>query len=176
MSDTILDEVIEDTCETTRRRSNRKLYCIEGALLEIYSKQTSLLLNQLELEQHTVLQDPMGSRPLEPRSKETYMKHVRGLRYFAALLGDWESSLMLLEKPPVEYVPSVDPKLLVDFIWWERGETGAPFYRYKSGSQCLDCLGHPVYCQGGWNDPRNVDQFLCAISLLHKSRNYVGIT
>ena len=102
-----------------------------------------------------------------------YEKHYRGLRYFCSLVGDYESLLILSPNAPSPFCPSMDPETIVSFIKFKRSAEGAELLD-KDGNAVKDVLGNPVLCQGGWDDPRNVEQLMSAVGLLHEARGETG--
>lgn len=98
---------------------------------------------------------------------------VIGLKYFCKLIGDYESILMLLDTPTKPIVPSMNPVTIALFVRFKRQKKG-DVLRNDGGSIVKDVLGNEVECQGGWKDPRNVDQLFAAISSIHEVRNQLG--
>ena len=157
------------------KKSKKCMYKIEKPYETLTSSNIEKLLCELQLEQAAVELIHTGSKPSEDNTISTYRKHIQGLRYFCSLIGDYESYLVLLPRPPVPFCPSMNPRTIADFIRFKRGKQGKPFVRLDCNEQCMDVLNKPVFCQGGWNDPRNVDQCLSALGAIHSSRGQVGV-
>ena len=149
-------------------------YDIEDAIQSKAEAGVAALVERLSFVQSTVARSHTGSRCLESNSKRSYKKNIRGLQYFCSLIGDYESLLMLLDNPPEPFCPSMSPNTIADIIDFKRQPTGSIFTRIGEDKQCYDVLGRPVVCQGGWNDPRNVDQMLSAVTVLHSARGQCG--
>ncbi|TPX74577.1 hypothetical protein CcCBS67573_g04170 [Chytriomyces confervae] len=124
-------------------------------------------LERLSLTQMATAVPAHGSKPLKSNSITTYKKHINGLRYMCALLGDHDSQLMLLDNPPA-CPPSMNKDTIVKFITFKREEAGTPLVH--NNEPVLDVFGDPVYCQGGWNDPNGVAQLLTALTSVHQAR------
>ncbi|CAK4949207.1 unnamed protein product, partial [Aphanomyces euteiches] len=149
-------------------------YTIEQAVQSKADTGVASLIERLSFVQSTVARSHTGSRCLEDNSKRSYKKHMRGLQYFFSLLGDYDSLLMLLDNPPEPFCPSMSPYTIADFINFKRQPKGSIFVRIGDDKQCIDVLGRPIVCQGGWNDPRNVDQMLSAVTVVHSARGQRG--
>lgn len=62
---------------------------------------------------------------------------------FCSHIGDYESLLMLLPKPPNEFCPSMKPESIALFISYKRGEKGTPLTD-DDGNHVSDVFGHPM--------------------------------
>ncbi|CEO95342.1 hypothetical protein PBRA_004108, partial [Plasmodiophora brassicae] len=114
-----------------------------------------------------------GSKPLAKNSVHAYGKHIRGLRYYCCLVGDYDSLLVLQDDAPSDHCPSMSAKTLSNFVRFKRGVQGTPLVD-ASGVPVLDRRGQPVVCQGGWNGPGNVEQFESAVTAVHAARDQRG--
>jgi hypothetical protein len=100
---------------------------------------------------------------------------------FCCIIGDYESLLVLLERPPV-YCPSQSPRTIQLLVSFKRNEkdsilydhTGAVVRPFTNKSQVLDIFGTPVLCDGGWNSPSNVEQLLTMVGNVHSARGQRG--
>lgn len=63
--------------------------------------------------------------------------------YFFSHIGDYESLLMLLPKPPNEFCPSMKPESIALFISYKRGEKGTPLTDVD-GNHVSDVFRHPM--------------------------------
>jgi hypothetical protein len=98
---------------------------------------------------------------------------MKGLRYFAFLLYDYESMLILLEKAPPGRLPSVNPKTVKLFFKWKVYPSGTALLD-DNNNPVLDYEGNPMECVGSWAAPDNLAQFKSALSLVHVSRGQDG--
>jgi hypothetical protein len=114
-----------------------------------------------------------GDAVLSSLSKQAYVKHYRGLRLFFCMLGDYESLLMLQENAPEKFCPSMNADNIALFIKWKR-TAKSEYLTESSGNIINDVLGQPVLCDGGWNDPKNVKQFMSAVRVIHYAHNQRG--
>jgi len=90
------------------------------------------------------------------------------------IVGDYESLLMLHDRAPDDFCPSMNPVSITQFISFKRSTKGSDLTDLTSSQNVMDVDGNVVKCQGGWNDPRNVDQCLAAVSALHSARGQRG--
>jgi hypothetical protein len=44
----------------------------------------------------------------------------------------------------------------------------------RDGNQVYDVFHDIIKCHGGWNDPKNVTQFLSSVTRVHEVRNHPG--
>ncbi|KAI9321094.1 hypothetical protein DFJ73DRAFT_769282 [Zopfochytrium polystomum] len=102
-----------------------------------------------------------------------YQKHMRGIQYFCALIGDYESLLMLLECPPTPICPSMKPSTLASFKRFKQFPPNTPLLD-AHGNSVLDVFGDAITRQGGWNDPGSANGFLSVMGGIHRSRNQQG--
>ena len=61
-----------------------------------------------------------GERQIETNTYLAYRKHFVMLRYFCALIGDYDLMLVLLETPPAKFCPSMKPETIALFMKWKR--------------------------------------------------------
>ncbi|KAI9345453.1 hypothetical protein DFJ73DRAFT_489403 [Zopfochytrium polystomum] len=76
-----------------------------------------------------------GTKQLAENTLPFYQKHMRGIQYFCAIIGDYDSLLMLLEEPPTPVCPSMKPSTLASFI---------RFKRFPPGTLLVDADNNPV--------------------------------
>ena len=131
------------------------------------------MLTKLGLSPSTTPTASTGSRPLSKNSKSQYEKHFRGLKYFCSLVGDYESLLILSDNAPSPFCPSMNPETIVSFIQFKSSKEGAELLD-QDGNVVNDVFGNPILCQGGWDDPKNVEQLMSAVGLLHGTRGETG--
>ena len=56
-------------------------------MIEKTEQEVSKLMKLLNLRQSDVEVEHTGNKPSEVNTKSTYLKHIRGLRYFCSLIG-----------------------------------------------------------------------------------------
>jgi hypothetical protein len=59
------------------------------------------------------------------------------------------------------------------YIFFKRGSAESVLLD-KDGNEVYDVLERKVNCHGSWNDPKNVTQFLSAVTRVHDVRNQKG--
>ena len=80
-------------------KSKSATYAVCGEYKTLADSNVRLLLEQLDLSRSAVKVVHTGSKPSETNTVTSYLKHIRGLRYFCSLIGDYESLLLLDEYP-----------------------------------------------------------------------------
>jgi hypothetical protein len=68
----------------------------------------------------------------------------------------------------------MDDEVICLYIAYKTKPKGQPLLHLNKMSPVLDVLNDAVLCTGAWNDPVNMEQFLSAISRLHKSQKQQG--
>ena len=114
-----------------------------------------------------------GNHPLAKQSLEAYDVHLRQLHRYLAIIGDYESMLMLLLPPTTEDVPSIRVHSLEQFLRLKRTPKNVELMA-MTGEPILDVDGGQVFCDGGWNQPDKVCQFRSAVTNLHKAHDQDG--
>jgi hypothetical protein len=101
---------------------------------------------QLCLNANSGLNHLVGERSIAKSSKETYWVKFRALKYFLALIGDYESILILLDNAPKPFCPSINPDILILFIKWKHFSNDKYLMDYSiSGRRCLSCDSYLDY-------------------------------
>jgi hypothetical protein len=126
----------------------------------------------------------VGNQVLAKNSKNDYLKHINGLKYFCAMIGDYESMLMLSDYAPKPMAPSIKSSTVSEFVRWKRNSMGSVLYSMRGEAMVDVCgnlllstasmIGQPIVCTKTWNDPQVVRQFNSAVVCLHASRNQRG--
>lgn len=101
-----------------------------------------------------------------------YQKHLDGIRDFCILTGDYESMLLLLEKPSEPFCPAMSPSTIANYIRFKRGEKEQKLVDASTEQPLKDIFGKEIFCVQQWIDPKNVDQFLSAIGTMHASKDH----
>jgi hypothetical protein len=135
------------------------------------------------LTQSEITKSKLGNRFLTGNSRKAYNKHFDGFNHFLAMKGDHSSMLMLLEKPPTNFCPSVWVKMLEMYLRWKRGKSLKEILKDggertplqdNDGIDQLDVFGDPIYIAGGWNTKGNCDQLMSALQVVHSARGQRG--
>jgi hypothetical protein len=158
----------------TRKIPFKKPYFIDSKYQKLADLGVTELLKKLELSKSAHAIKLTGTRSLTENSVASYGKHFRGLRHYCSIVGDYSGLLILLDTPPEPFCPAMDPHTVANFIRYKRGIKGDPLLDEETEAQIVDVFGNPVYCQGGWKDPKNVDQLLSAVGALHSARGHRG--
>ncbi|KAI8854053.1 hypothetical protein BC829DRAFT_439525 [Chytridium lagenaria] len=117
----------------------------------------------------------MTSMKHEPNTQRAYEKHFRGLRKFFERIGDYDSLIILEEKPPKHFCPSMRPESIDLYVQWKRRDPDEyPLLLDRDDNLVKDVLGEPIPTDGKWSDPRNLDQLYSAIGDLHLTRKQNG--
>ncbi|KAJ3270164.1 hypothetical protein HDV01_000499 [Terramyces sp. JEL0728] len=95
-----------------------------------------------------------------------YQEFYSGLRYFLALIGDWNSFLILLDNAPKK-CPSISPENIAMYVKWKTHERDTIFTDTRGNAVC-DRFGNLVTPQQGWLNYNKVPALLKAVEELHK--------
>ena len=158
---------------TKKRKYSESIYSIPKEIQNLAQVGIQRCLSRLGLSLGDDIIPVLGSRPLETNSTLMYEKHLRGLKYFFSLIGDYESLLIMLPRPPTRVCPSMDPKSISLFIKYKRGKKGTQLLD-SNDDEVHDVLGNPVLCVGQWNTPKNHSQLLSAIGAVHAAKGNDG--
>jgi len=134
--------------------------------------QASLTKHHFEVEPNS--HNLFGSKTLADNSQETYFKHVKGLFYFLATIGDYDSLLVLLDRAPREMVPSMDANSIALYMLYRTVSKGNPLNHIGTQRPVIDIFGSSVSCKGDWKAIINVDQLLNTVSALHRTIYQTG--
>jgi hypothetical protein len=113
-----------------------------------------------------------GNRPIKGRTTTTYGEHYRQLWRFLAIIGDYESMLMLHVQPTVQ-VPAMKIQSLQLFLKLKRQHSGSPLLD-DDEMPIYDINGKQVICDGGWKAPNKASQFQSAVSVLHRAHGHTS--
>ncbi|EPZ32830.1 hypothetical protein O9G_004101 [Rozella allomycis CSF55] len=108
---------------------------------------------------------------ISKRTKLAYQKHFRGLSECLTLIGDYESLLLLHKHCPTPFCPSINATSVAHYINSKRGMKGS-ILKDINQNEVIDVCGKPVQCCGGWNDPKNVKQFMSVHTLRGNGGQY----
>ncbi|KAJ3310170.1 hypothetical protein HDV04_005364 [Boothiomyces sp. JEL0838] len=148
---------------TTKVKKGRKpMYHVEAE----YWQKAIIGMNQV-LERLGLAMSPkkhrlFGNHCLAKKTERDYLKHIRGLRYFCCLIGDYESLLILQEDAPRPFSPAVSANTAAAFILYKRNDANA-ILKLPNGEK------KEIKCTGKWKDPKNTMQFSSALSSLHNA-------
>ena len=99
-----------------RRRINEPKFYIQDEYkqklnegVKHYLQSRGLALNDIHLPR-------TGSRFISNNSIRLYEMHYRGLGAFAAMIGDYETFVVLMNDAPTEYCPSMQPLTLANYL------------------------------------------------------------
>ena len=69
-------------------RNHAYSYQLSNEMIARTDSEVVKLLSVLKLQQSVVKVEHTGNKPSETNTKDTYWKHIRGLRYFCSLIGN----------------------------------------------------------------------------------------
>ncbi|RKP17529.1 hypothetical protein ROZALSC1DRAFT_24113 [Rozella allomycis CSF55] len=92
---------------------------------------------------------------------------------FLTLIGDHESLLLLHKHCPTPFCLSINGTCVAYDITSKHGIKGS-IIKDINQNEVIDVFGEPVQCFGGWNDPKNLKQFMSALGWLHTLRGNGG--
>ena len=136
-----------------------------------YHEGLEAALERLKLQLSATPSSITGNRPYAENSRRVNRKHCRLLEYICFLTGDYEGAIILQPNPPANICPSISARTIILAIKFKRGRKGIPL-QDENENDVLDVLGRAILCQGGWNDPSQVNQFLSTVSAIHAARGH----
>jgi hypothetical protein len=154
-------------------RKNASLYHIPDEVKALADEGIQRLITSLALTMAPEKRTKLGSRPLKVNSVLKYESFFKGLRHMFSFIGDYQSLLIMLDRPPEPFVPSMGVESIRLFIDSKTGVKGTSLVD-RHGVLVKDVLGRNMVVQGGWNDPTIVAQLLSAISGIHSARQQRG--
>jgi hypothetical protein len=102
---------------------------------------------------------------MDASTSGNYESHLRQFWRYAAMLGDYESMLMLLKKPPL-HCPSMSVRTIESFLRFKRLHPNEPLLDIVD-NPILDVFNTPMTADGSWNAPKNVDIYRAAVHDIH---------
>jgi hypothetical protein len=148
---------------------NKNLFKVSRCIQEVSSARINDVMNKLNLHLTEFPQSRTGERTLSQNSKQVVDKHWRLLNFVFRKCGYYESLLPLQQfKSKESFIPSMLPKHIAVAIRFKRSQKGTALLDWN-GIQVKDILDRDMFCQGGWNDPRCVDQLITAIGTIHEA-------
>ncbi|XXQ35790.1 Uncharacterized protein PBTT_05723 [Plasmodiophora brassicae] len=123
-----------------------------------------------------------GNRVLKQNSHKQYKQLYRQLALFCKRIGDFESLIILDERAPTEFCPSMSADTLMAFIDFKVLPPGTPVVVHRDDAVSSHRVGpvldyfsrQPILATGAWNDPNSCNQLLSAVSDLHVARHQSG--
>ena len=103
-----------------------------------------------------------GTKALKDNTEHSYAKHYVGLYKFAAIIGDYESLLILEPAAPTTFCPSMKATTVALYMRYKLLEKG-DILQDQNDQDVLNVFGEPIKCVRDWKDPGNLDQFLSAV-------------
>ncbi|KAJ3114215.1 hypothetical protein HK100_001732, partial [Physocladia obscura] len=163
------------------RQKRNYLYALKNSVLYIITPQykqpaivqIAALVRKHRLKYEEEEMELTGNRRLAiDTTKKVYATQFRGIRWFCALIGDYESMLIMEQKRLLPECLLISEKTIEAFCRMKTGKKGTPLM--LGGSPQNDIFGNPVLCDSSWKNPKNMNLFLSAISTLHASRGNGG--
>lgn len=111
----------------------------------------------------------------EARSRDKFQGYTQALFRFCALIGDYDSMIILHPCAPPG-APPMNPATIILFVRYKRCLKGEPLLRNldDASSEVKDVTGNLVKCTGSWKDPGNKDGFQAAVRELHREHSHSG--
>ena len=146
----LLDKTIQEKLSEGLKASGKKYN------IDVSSEHTMFVRSELLIQNN--------SRALKTRT--TYQEHYVHLWCFLAMVGDYDS-MLILSYPPLKNVPSACGESLLLYLRYKKGKRDTPLTPCGSQTTVQSVLGTPIMCNGGWANNQKMEQFSSAISLLH---------
>lgn len=114
-----------------------------------------------------------GNRPIASKTTDAYNDNLRQLHRFCAIIGDYDSMLMLLLPSGTPNTPSMNVETAEQFLCLKRTPRNMELIAI-GGAPVMDVDGQQVFCDGGWKAPKKAGQYQAAVSNLHVANNQEG--
>lgn len=112
-----------------------------------------------------------NNRPIAASTKDSYETHFRQLWKFCAIIGDYDSMLLLLKHPP-KHCPAMSVDTVEQFFRFKRYNKGQNLSN-AAGIPVFDIYGQQVTCDGAWNSPY-IDSYKAALADLHATHGHAA--
>ncbi|XXQ39873.1 Tyr recombinase domain-containing protein [Plasmodiophora brassicae] len=107
-------------------------------------------------------------------TKRAYAKHWRGLSTFFAVIGDYDSMLILDPRIANDAAcPSMKLDSIRLYLDYKLLPPGTPMFG-ASGRALHTATGEQLIAEGGWNDPKICEQLGSAVFAIHVERGHTG--
>jgi hypothetical protein len=116
-----------------------------------------------------------GSRVILESQRGHNEANFRLMYHFCAIIGDYESMLMLLPDVPA-FCPSMKAETIELGLRFKRQDKNTPLMHTgaNSAKQVQDIFGNLVYAVGGWNNPKLEWIYSAGITGLHQNQGHTG--
>ena len=110
-----------------------------------------------------------------PRAANLMEGIIRHLYVFCAIIGDYESMLIMLETPP-KHCPPMDPVTIRQYIRHKMSPPGTPMFADFDVEKVplRDVFGKHIHAQGGCQSLDNMKHNFSPLTILHQSHGLVG--
>ena len=173
------DHFDQDLRRTRFQSKMRRLSKSQETYIE---EQIELILQQMRLSHSSHVCNLTGNRELAENSLRQYSFLFSSFKLFLKRIGDFHSLLILDEKAPLEFCPSLSADSLIAYIDYKVLPEGDPLFVKPESASCSTRIGpvvdiftkRQISACGTWKSPGACNQFLSAISTLHSSRKQNG--
>jgi hypothetical protein len=141
---------------------NRTRRGVEGAITEL----------NILLEEHD--HDLLVNLYMSFNSRQSYLKHYRCLFEFLAKIGDYRSMILFHNHKRRNIIESMNAVSVAMFMLYKTQKNCMVLRCPITNIMVCDVFGDPIMCRGDWNDPGNAEQFLTAISNIHRTIEQSG--
>lgn len=141
---------------------NRTRRGIEGAIEEL----------NILLEEHD--HDLLVNLYHSSNSRESYLKHYRSLFEFLARIGDYRSMILFHNKKRRNIIESMNSVSVAMFMLYKTQKQWMVLRCPITDVEVCDVFGDVILCTGDWRDSGNAEQFLTAISNIHRTIEQSG--
>jgi hypothetical protein len=159
---------------STFNRGRKLKYGIPDKYQLKYEEGINKYLATLNLQLSHDIKKQTGTSSIKENTTKSYDKHFRGFSAFCAILGDYESLLVIHDRAPDEFCPSMKPETIALYFRYKSWQKGDKLKDFLSNTVVLNIFGDPILCDGAWKDPGNSNQFLSAVTSVHAARAQNG--
>ena len=137
-------------------------------------KEVKKLLKSLKITVSETKTPKVGSRPIAKSTEANYNYKYINFTKFCMMIGDYESQLMMMDKGPIGFCPSVKAETMLAFC---------RFQRYKKDEVVIDSKKNvivdiitkrPIMGLENWKTPISMEMFLSSMTAIHGAREQQG--
>ena len=154
-------------------RAAKAAKVIRGMTDEEVKSRMDMIIKEMDLGQLCEKRDKLLPSMTEGNTESQYNSHTKGMLEFCQLVGDVRSMLMMHKDVKAGMYPSIEPGTIANFAAYKFGTKGSTLCNMK-GQIVKDANGHLIECSGKWKDPKNYEQFLATMSMVHKNHGQEG--
>ncbi|KAI9325188.1 hypothetical protein BDR26DRAFT_942334 [Obelidium mucronatum] len=158
---------------TKRPRPKNNIYKASPELQWLKTRGVAAAMKKYHLTIHKDCRETpiLDTTPKNPQGLKQYRSIACGLEFFFAMIGDFESCLIMQPKQFDQVVPAMNPESIQLFLKWKSGVAGEPLTR-SNGDPVFDVFGEALIRTGAWKDANSGQQVYATVAAIHKNRGH----